>query len=81
MFELNCIGLLANRWWPERNSSDINKISEVDVKTGAYIRGIPTYVVRFYFLDEIINDLWGQQGKPLAQFTVGINGIIDESVL
>jgi len=86
MFELKNVDLLTNRYWPRENSSDINKISKVDVETGVYIRGIPTYVVRFYFVEEIISDLWLgghalHYDKPFAQFTVGINGIIDESVL
>ena len=86
MFELKNGGLLTNRYWPRENSSDINKISKVNVNFGEYIRGIPTYVVKFYFVEEIISDLWlsGRAlhyDKPFAQFTVGINGIIDESVL
>lgn len=85
MFELKSMGLLTNRYRPGRNSSDINKISKVDVEFGEYIRRIPTYIVKFYFT-EIISDLWlGGRAlhydKPFAQFTVGINGIIDESVL
>ena len=86
MFELKNVGLLTNRYRPGENSSDINKISKVNVEFGEYIRRIPTYVVKFYFVEEIISDLWFggralHYDKPFAQFTVGINGIIDESVL
>ena len=86
MFELRSMGLLTNRYWPARDSSDINKISKVNVEFGEYIRRIPTYIVEFFYVKEIIGDEWLngsalQYDKPFAQFTVGINGIINESVL
>ena len=86
MFELKNVGLLTNRYWPARDSSDINKINKVTVEFGEYVRRMPTYIVRFYFVEEIICDHWydGRVARydiPFAQFTVGINGIINESVL
>lgn len=86
MFELKNVGLLTNRYSPGKNSSDINKINKVTVKYGEYIRRIPIYIVEFFYVKEIIGDEWLngsalQYDKPFAQFTVGINGIIDESVL
>ena len=86
MFELKNHGLLTSRF-KTVVGNPVGKINKVTVKYGEYIRGIPTYIVEFFYVKEIIDveRLGGsaplQYDYPFAQFTVGINGIIDESVL
>lgn len=86
MFELKNLDLLTNRFKPvARNSSDVGKINKVDVKYGEFIRGIPTYIVEFFYVEEIFSDEWFggsaiRYEAPFARFTAGINGVIHESV-
>ena len=77
--------LFAPKYIPFNAERDVNKISEVGVSYGECIRGIPTYKVLFYYIKKIDSDLWYggsaiQYGAYLTQFTVGISGIINESV-
>lgn len=86
MFELKNCGLLTSRFKTViGNQSDAGKINKVTVKYGEFIRRLPTYIVEFFYVEEIFGDEWLNGGAlrydvPLAQFTVGINGIIHESV-
>lgn len=61
----------------------LNKIAEVIVEQSEYIRRIPTFKVHFIYTEEI-EMFEGQplyaKGSTLCEFTVGINGIIYESV-
>ena len=90
--EQDIITMLKERglWVGGRNGmaykDDINKINQVGVSMGGYTgRGIPTYIVYFYYVTEIRSSLWLggsaiQYGAYLTKFTVGINGIINEPV-
>ena len=89
--EHDIITMLKERglWAGGRNGmaykDDINKINQVCISMGGYARRIPTYIVYFYYVKEIHNELWlegkaVQYGAYLTQFTVGISGIINESV-
>lgn len=87
MFELRNRDLLTNRFKPAigKNSSDVGKINRVTVKYGEYIRRLPTYIIEFFYVEEIFGNEWLNGSAlrydvPLAQFTVGINGIINEPV-
>lgn len=76
-------GLITNAFWIGRG--DVNKISKVVVEYGEYIRRIPTYKVKFYYVKEFTSDLWHNEPviestSYFTQFTVGINGIINEHI-
>ena len=67
------------------DSVNINKVSKVIVEYGEYVRRIPTYKVRLFYVKEIHSDLWFggraiEYTAFLTQFNVGISGIINESV-
>ena len=96
MVELKDRGLLTKRFLSVRDitDNDFNKIAYVTVAEGVYIRGIPTYVVRFYYVknhacvcaeneDNNYNNYYIYTNPAIVglfQFTVGISGIIDGSI-
>ena len=86
MSELKEHNRLASRFKTViENPSDVGKINNVTVKYGEYVRRLPTYIVEFFYVEEITGDERLSESvlrydTPLAQFTVGINGIIYESV-
>lgn len=57
---------------------NINNISRVEVCKGGYQYRIPTFIVYFYYVKEIQNNVNAQ--AYLTHFTVGINGIINEHI-
>jgi len=77
--------LLAGKYTSFGEKGDINKISNVFVEYGEYVRRIPTYKVKLFYVKKFEdNFLFGGPTivitEFLAQFTVGISGIINEPI-